>query len=301
VEFNSSARLTELLLQTDGRLLIAGTFDRVNGAERQGIVRITDNAPPKMANISTRTNVHTGEMVEIAGFIVTGNAPKKVIVRAIGPSLQSFGIASALANPLLELHDAAGHLLVRDDNWRDTQESEILNTGLAPANSLESAIVATLPPGSYTAVVQGADGGEGVAVAEIYDLDAASNSALANISTRALVESNNVMISGLIVRGTETANVAVRAIGPSLASANVTGPLADPTLSIYDQSGTVVAANDNWKQTQQSQLELRGLNPPDDRESAILATLIPGSYTSIVRSANGENGVALIEVYCLNP
>src|SRR6185437_12016599 len=135
--------------------------------------------------ISTRANVHTGETVEIAGFIVTGHAPKKVIVRAIGPSLQSYGIASALANPGLELRDAAGQLVARNDNWRDTQESDILATGIAPADPLESAIVTTLPPGSYTAVVQGADGGEGVAVAEVYDLDPAGDSALANISTRA--------------------------------------------------------------------------------------------------------------------
>lgn len=301
VEFDSAARLTELLLQTDRRLLIAGQFDRVNGAERHAIVRITDNGPRKMANISTRANVHTGETVEIAGFIVTGNAPKKVIVRAIGPSLQSYGISAALANPLLELHDAAGHVFARNDNWRDTQESDIVATGLAPANSLESAIVTTLSPGSYTAVVQGADGGEGVALAEVYDLDPASDSALANISTRALVEGNNVMISGLIVLGTETANLVVRALGPSLASANINGPLDDPTLSIYDQSGTVVVANDNWKQTQESELQLRGLNPTDDRESAVLTTLIPGTYTAVVRGANGQNGVALVEVYCLNP
>jgi uncharacterized protein (DUF2141 family) len=222
-------------------------------------------------------------------------------VRAIGPSLQSFGIAAPLANPLLELHDAAGHVFARNDNWRDTQENDIITTGLAPANSLESAIVTTLAPGSYTAVVQGADGGEGVALAEVYDLDPASDSALANISTRALVESNNVMISGVIVLGTEKANLVVRALGPSLTSANISGPLSDPTLSIYDQSGTVLAANDNWKQTQKSELELRGLNPTDDRESAVLTTLIPGNYTAVVRGVNGQNGVALVEVYCLNP
>lgn len=301
VQFNSGAHLAALLLQADGRLLVAGQFDQVNGVERQGIVRITDNGPGKMANISTRANVHTGQMVEIAGFIITGNAPKKLIVRAIGPSLQSFGIASALANPLLELRGASGVLVARNDNWRDTQEAEILNSGISPADSLESAIVATLPPGSYTALVQGAAGGEGVAVAEIYELDPASDSALANISTRALVDSSNVMISGLIVRGTETANLVIRAIGPSLASATITGPLNDPHLSIYDQSGTLVAANNDWQETQKSELEIRGLAPADNREAAILTTLAPGSYTAVVSGAPGQNGVALIEVYCLNP
>lgn len=302
VEFNSGARLTELLLQSDGQLLIAGQFDKVNGIERHGIVRITSNGPRKMANISTRANVHTGQMAEIAGFIITGNAPKKVIIRAIGPSLQPYGIASALANPSLELRDAAGRLLAQNDDWRDTQEGEILTTGIPPANPFESAIVTVLAPGSYTAVVQGADGGEGVALAEVYDLDPASGSALANVSTRGLAGSDNdVMISGLILRGTETSNVVVRAIGPSLAFANITGPLNDPTLSIYDQSGTVVAANDDWKQTQKSELETRHLGPTDDRESAILTTLAPGSYTTIVRGAHEQNGVALVEVYCLNP
>jgi uncharacterized delta-60 repeat protein len=300
VHLNSTAQVNELLVQADGRLLIAGEFDLVNGLPRHGIARITNAAARKMANISTRANVRTGQRVEIAGFIVTGNAPKKVIVRAIGPSLQSFGIASTLANPLLELRNSGGTIVARNDNWRDTQESEIVTTGIAPTDPSESAIVTTLTPGSYTAVVQGVNGGEGVAIAEIYDLDPASDSALANISTRAFVENNNLMISGLIVHGTETANLVVRALGPSLAD-TITGPLENPILSIYDQSGTLVATNDDWKTSQKSELELRGLGPADDRESAVLTTLTPASYTAVIRSADAQNGVALIEVYCLNP
>jgi uncharacterized delta-60 repeat protein len=300
VHLDPAAQVNELLLQADGRLLIAGEFDLVNGLQRHGIVRITDAGARKMANISTRANVGTGQRVEIAGFIVTGNAPKKVIVRAIGPSLQSFGIASVLANPLLELRNSGGAVIARNDNWRDTQESEILTTGIAPTNPSESAIIATLAPGSYTAVVQGVNGGEGVALAEIYDLDPASDSALANISTRAFVENSNPMISGVIVHGTETGNLVVRALGPSLA-ATISGPLQNPALSVYDQSGTLVAANDDWKAAQRSELELRGLGPTDDRESAILTTLVPGTYTAVVRGVAAQNGVGLIEVYCLNP
>ena len=301
VTFNSGATFNTLLLQTNGQLIVAGGFNQVNGVERHNIVRLNGSAPKKLANISTRTRVGRGESVEIAGFIVTGNAPKKVIVRAIGSSLASSGLSNALADPFLELHDEAGRIIAQNDNWRDSQETEILASGLPPNNDAESAIVMTLPPGHYTAVLQGRDGGEGIALAEVYDLDPAANSTLANISTRGAVNGGDgVMIGGFILRGSEDSTVIVRALGPSLVSSGVVGALSDPTLTVYDQSGTIVASNDDWADTQGSELEAFGMGSTSSHDSALIATLPPGSYTAIVSGAHDENGIALVEVYHLN-
>jgi uncharacterized delta-60 repeat protein len=303
VEFNQGARLTNLLLQADGQLIVTGGFSQVKGVERHAIVRLNGSAPRKLANISTRAHVGRADAVEIGGFIVTGNAPKKVIVRAIGPSLASAGLIGSdiLANPFLELHDAAGAVIAQNDDWRNSQEAEITASGIPPANNAESAIVATLAPGSYTAVIQGRNGGEGIALAEVYDLDPAADSRLANISTRGFVKGGDqVMIGGFILRGSENSTVIVRALGPSLASSGVTGALSDPTLAVYDQSGTIVALNDDWPDTQRRELQALGMGSASGHDSALIATLPPGSYTAIVSGAHDENGIALVEVYHLN-
>lgn len=254
-----------------------------------------------LLNISTRLQVLTGDQVLIGGFIITGNDPKLVILRAIGPSLGAFGIADALADPILELHASDGSLIMTNDNWKMDQQSEIEATGLAPTNNLESAIVATLDPGSYTAIVSGKNGGTGVGLVEAYDLDAAADSELANISTRGLVQvGNDVMIGGFILGGGDGAsNVLVRAIGPTLGDFGVAGALEDPTLELRDGQGTLVSSNDNWKDTQQVAIEETGLAPQDDLESALFETLNPGAYTAIVADQGGLTGVALVEVYRL--
>jgi Fibronectin type III domain len=252
-------------------------------------------APTILGNISTRTLVKIGDQVLIGGFIVTGTQPKKVIVRAIGPSLPLTGL---LMNPFLELHDSSGALLVSNDNWRTDQEQEIMATGLAPSNDNESAIVMTLDPGSYTAIVSGVNGGTGIALVEVYDLDQLVDSKLANISTRGLVATgDNVLIGGFIVLGNNEANVLLRAVGPSLPLA---GSLADPTMELHDSNGATLTSNDNWRSDQESEILATGLPPNDDSESAILTTLLPGSYTAIVRGANDTTGVALVEVYQLD-
>jgi hypothetical protein len=248
--------------------------------------------PTILGNISTRALVETGDKVLIGGFIVTGTEPKKVIVRAIGPSLPLTGL---LLNPFLELHDSSGAIIVSNDNWRTDQEQEIIATGLAPSNDNESAIVMTLNPDSYTAIVQGVAGGSGIALVEVYDLDQLVDSKLANISTRGLVETgDNVLIGGFIVLGDNAANVLLRAIGPSLP---VAGSLADPTLELHDSNGTTLTLNDNWRSDQESEILGTGIPPADDAESAILTTLSPGPYTAIVRGANNATGIALVEVY----
>jgi hypothetical protein len=270
-----------------------------SGVEPEGIAVARSGAPSsgQLLNISTRLNVLTGDQVLIGGFIITGTTPKKVIVRAIGPSLAAFGVMGSLADPILELH-MPDSSVVTNDNWRSTQEQEIIDSNLAPTDDLESAIIATLPPGGYTAIVSGNNGGTGVGLVEAYDLDSAAGS-LANISTRGFVDTgDNVMIGGFIV-GSADATVLVRAIGPSLTAFGVPGALQDPTLELHDSDGNTLTSNDDWKATQQAEIEATGLAPSDDRESAILATLPPGGYTAIVRGALDTTGVGLVEVYHL--
>lgn len=303
VEFNAGATLSQLLLQPDGQLIITGGFNQVNGVERNAVARLNGSAPKKLANISTRARVGAGQMVEIGGFIVAGNAPKKVIVRALGPSLGLSGLSESqvLANPSLELHDASGRVIEHNDDWRHAQEAEITASGIPPSENAESAIVTTLAPGHYTAVVQGRHGAEGIALAEVYDLDPASDSNLANISTRGFVGGDDeVMIAGFILRGSEPSAIVMRALGPSLSSSGITTGLSDPTLTVHDQSGSIIATNDDWGQTQRTELEAHGMGAAHDSESALIANLPPGPCTAIVRGANGETGVALVEVYHLN-
>jgi hypothetical protein len=238
--------------------------------------------------------VQTGDKVLIGGFILTGTEPKTVILRAIGPSLP---LDSVLADPVLELHEPDGSV-VTNDNWKESQQAAIEATGLAPANDLESAIVATLSPGTYTAIMSGKDDGTGIGLVEVYDLDDPNATTyLANISTRGDVQSgDNVMIGGFIIgEGGQTGQVVVRAIGPSLTS--IPDALQDPTLSLYDGQGTLLEQNNDWADTNGDAIAATGLAPNDSRESAILASLSPGAYTAIVADNTGNSGVGLVEVY----
>jgi hypothetical protein len=254
-------------------------------------------------NIATRLRVQTGDNVLIGGFIISGTDPKKVMVRGIGPSLAGFGIADALADPTLEVHDSARTLATNDD-WKlrpdnSSQEAEIESSLLAPTNEKESAIVTTLPANNagYTAVLRGKDNSTGIGVVEAYDLDIGANSRLANISTRGLVESGDNVLIGGIIPSKGLTKVVVRAIGPSLASFGITNPLMDPTLELFDESGTQVAFNDDWQTSQKSLIEETTLVPGDSRESAIFACLRAGNYTAVVRGKNGATGIAVVEAY----
>jgi len=249
-------------------------------------------------NISTRVLVGSGDDVAIAGFVVTGNEPKRVIIRAIGPSLRSAGISNALPDPMLELHDSRGAVIASNDNWKDTQEVEIRATGLAPADDRESAIVRALSPGAYTAIMRGKADGSGIGLIEGYDLDSSTDSIFANISTRGFVGTgDNAMIGGLIVGGNGGGvNVVIaRSLGPSLSNAGVQHALQDPMIELRDQNGVLIDSNDNWKDRQQALIERENLAPADDRESALLDVLPAGAYTAIVRGKNGTTGVALVE------
>ncbi len=287
--FTKPGNYTLVLSANDG--VHAITYDAM-------AVRITARA--SMGNISTRVDVRSGENVSIGGFIVAGSAAKQVIVRAMGPSLAGAGVQGSLTDPTLELHDSSGNLLQANDNWKETQEQAIRDTTLAPPNDLESAIVASLEPGAYTAIVRGTSNSTGVGLVEVYDLQRGPASKLANISTRGLVGTGDkVMIGGLILVGPDPARILFRAIGPSLVSAGIQLALADPQLDLFDAQGTKVASNNNWKESQQAAIQDTGVAPTNDVESAILADLNPGNYTAVVSGVNGGMGVALIEAYHL--
>ena len=274
-----------------------------------------------LGNISTRAFVQTGDNVMIGGFIVQGPLTKKVIIRAIGPELSQYGVPNPLLNPTLELHDGSGAVIASNDNWRTTiiggvitsnQFVEIRNSGHAPRDGRESAIIAELPPGNYTAIVRGVNDTTGVALVEAYDLSPEADSTLGNISTRSFVQTgDNVMIGGFIVegQGTQPKRVIVRAIGPELSQYGVPDFVADPTLELHDGSGALIASNDNWRHTiiggiitsdQAGDIRNSGHVPTDPRESAIIADLPPGNYTAILRGVNNSTGVALVEVYDVN-
>jgi hypothetical protein len=254
-------------------------------------------------NLSTRLQVDVGDRAGIGGFIITGNVPKHVIVRAIGPSLTQSGFSPSevLADPTLELHGPGNFATISNNNWRDTQEQQIKNDGLEPTNDLESAIDATLAPGNYTAITRGNGTGKGVALVEVYDLDAAANSKLANLSTRAFVSiNNNVVIAGFILGNNSGVDrIIVRGLGPSLSSYGVPNPLQDPTLELRNQNGALLAANDNWQDrpVQAAEISAAGLAPSNNAESAIAATLPPGLYSAILAGRNGGTGIGLVEVY----
>lgn len=291
--------VSQLVTQPDGSVLLSGNYSQVGSNEIRSIFRLTGLTSTAALNISTRMRVETGENVLIGGFIITGNAPKKVIVRAIGPSLGALGVPGALANPTLELRSAGGGLLANNDDWRGAQQTEIQQSGLQPQNDLESAIIATLQPGQYTAIVADKDGTTGAGLLEVYDLDRASDSELANISTRGFVQTgDNVMIGGFILGNSAGATrVLVRGIGPSLSGVGISGALQDPMLELFDGHGTQLASNDDWKDSQQALIEDTGIPPTRNEEPAILANLLAGNYTAIVRGKNNSTGVAVVEVY----
>ena len=236
----------------------------------------------------------------IGGFIISGGASKSIVIRALGPSLANQGVKSALADPVLELYDSTGQTIAANDNWTSLPPDTV-PVGLEPSDPAESVVALSLPPGSYTAVLRGANSATGNALCELYDLEP-ENSSILNISTRGQVgNGDNVMIGGFIVGGTESSKVIIRAVGPSLTAAGVTGALPDPILELHNSDGSLIFQNDNWRSDQEQQIIDTTVPPSSDQESAIVATLTPGAYTAIVRGADNTTGVALVEVYALNP
>ena len=262
----------------------------------------TPNPSARSLNISTRLNVLTDDNALIGGFIITGSDNKRVLLRAIGPSVPVDG---RLVDPILELYFPDGTVLT-NDNWKiddrtgQSQEASVRDTTIPPPNDLESALVQSLSPGAYTAIVRGRDGGTGIGLVEAYDLDQAAPAQLANISSRGFVETgNNVMIGGFIVgpHGASSTKIAVRAIGASLPVSNA---LQDPTVQLHDANGERIAFNDNWEDDiGAAEIQATNLAPNDARESALLRTLVPGAYTATVAGRGDTTGVSLVEVYNL--
>jgi hypothetical protein len=257
------------------------------------------NGPIQLANISTRGDVRTGDNILIGGFVIHSPGSKKIAIRALGPSLN---VPNRLADPYLELYDDHGGLLAKNDDWKNGQQQEVMDAGVAPSSDVESAIVISLSAGSYTAQVRGVNGGIGTGIVEVYDLGSfpSDTGRLVNISTRGLVGTNDdALIGGFIVRGDNAESVIIRAIGPDLTAIGVPGALQDPTLELRDGSGTLVASNNDWRDTQEQEIMGTQIPPNDNRDSAILASLAPGYYTAIVRGKENTIGLALVEFYDL--
>lgn len=265
----------------------------------------TPSAACHLANISTRLKIGVSENVLIGGFIIRGTQPKKLVLRAIGPSLTAWGVAGAIADPVLELHDSSGGVIATNNDWQTGgQTAEVQTSGMAPGNSAESALVVTLSPGNYTVVVSGVGGGQGIGLVEAYEFDG-NTTRFINISTRGLVgTADEPMIGGFIVQGGAAKRVIVRALGPSLAGgpSPVGNALADPFLELHDGNGNALAVNDDWSNgSQTAEIVATGLPPVNNSESAIVRTLGPGNYTAVVRGMNNTVGVGLVEVYDLDP
>ena len=256
-------------------------------------------------NISTRMNVGSGNNVMIAGFMVWGSQSKTILVRALGPTLSSYGVANILSDPMLELHDSSGATIATNDDWQTgSQASQISSSGYAPNDSNEPALIATLAAGSYTVVVRGFNNSTGVGLVEVYELDTVS-SRLSNISTRGQVGTDqSVLIAGLIIDGSTSKKLIIRALGPSLAAPpfSLSGTLSNPVLELHDSSGNLLASNDDWGTgTQAAAISSSGHSPPNAKESAIIGTFPAGSYTAIIRGVNNSIGVALVDAYDLDP
>jgi hypothetical protein len=263
---------------------------------------------PNLVNISTRALIGTGEDVLIGGFIIQGSAPATVILRAIGYSLTAVGLTNAISDTVITVYNSAGAVVATNDDWFTSANAETISSfHLDPPNSLESALFLTLNPGSYTAIVQGFSDGispaaTGAGLFELYDLHTTSGRA-GNLSTRGQVQGgDNVMIGGFIIGGSQSKQLVVRALGPSLSSAGIANPLADPFLELHDANGNIIQSNDDWQSGPDAQtIASKGLAPTNAKESALLATLNPGSFTAIVRGVNSTIGLALVEIYDLSP
>jgi hypothetical protein len=221
------------------------------------------------------------------------------VIRGLGPTLTQHGVSGALADPFLSLFDGSGKLLWNNNDWKDSQQAIIQTTGKAPPNDLESAILRTLAPGNYTAILSGRNGTTGIGLVEVYDVATGALAELTNVSTRGFVGTgDHVLIGGFISSGGNgSLQVIIRALGPTLTQFGVSNALVDPTLALVNSNGQVLASNDNWKNTQQAQIQATGFAPPSDLESAIYAILPNGNYTALLAGKNDAIGVGLLEIY----
>lgn len=261
-----------------------------------------------LMNLSTRGITNTGDNVLIGGFVVQGSQPAQFIIRSIAFSLATFGVADPLTDSVIEVYDASHNLVATNDDWFISNDAPtIASYHLDPPNSIESAVIVTLNPGSYTTIVKSFSSNSqpattGVALFELYDLRTSSSRA-SNVSTRGQVGTgDDIMIGGFIIGGSTSKPVLIRALGPSLTQSNVPNVLADPYLELRDGNGNLVEANDDWQQSPEAATIIAdGLAPSNSKESAMAPTLAPGNYTALVKGVGGTTGAALVEIYDRSP
>src|SRR5437588_4309914 len=267
----------------------------------------SEAVPGVVANVSTRLPVGSGDNPLIEGFIVQGptGSTKKILVRALGPTLVPFGITDALADPTLAIFNASNTQIASNDNWRTTQlggiitsdqVAEINASKLAPNNDPGSAIIAHLTPANYTAVVRGAGNSVGTGLVDAFDLSPASTARLANVATRGLVQPGDKLLTAGFIIQNGSVRAVIRAIGPSLLGApfNIANALPDTTLQLRDQNGGLVQENDDWQTDQKAELETTGLQPTNSKEAALVRTIPPGQYSAQVRGKPEATGTGVV-------
>lgn len=284
------------------KTIVRTASDGEEGFAVDGLQAVVASNPAQLYDISTRSFVETGDDVMIGGFVIIGSGQKQVLLRALGPTLSQppFNLSNTLADPVLELHMPDGSV-VTNDNWQQAANAGSIPPNLQPPNPSESAILISLAPASYTAIVRGVNNTTGNALVEAYDLN--NSGSFSNISTRGFVQTSDaVLIAGVIVNGAGSKDVLLRALGPTLGQSpfNVPNVLTDPFLDLRDSNGTRITANDNWQDSQAAEIQATGRAPPNPVESAIVISLQSGSYTAIVTGINGATGNGLVEVYSLN-
>jgi hypothetical protein len=264
--------------------------------------------PSRLTNVSARGVVGAMDPVLIIGFVVEGTGTETTLIRAVGPTLTSFGVTDALADPQLTLFGSNQVVVASNDTWGGTAA---LSTAFAqsgafslPTASADAAVLTSLQPGAYTAEATGANGEPGVVLLEAYDADttAAPGARFVDVSNRGFSGTGpNVLSVGFVITGSSSMTVLIRGIGPTLAEFSVGGSMADPQLTVFDSNQNVVGFNDDWGGTAALQAAFNAASafplPPTSKDSAIVVTLSPGAYTAQVSGAGGSTGIALLEVY----
>jgi kumamolisin len=338
---NSSA-FHDVTFGNNGNYDAAPGYDLCTGLGSPDVVNLISDlvgiAPPKrLANISSRAQVQTGASILIAGFVVQGppGTSKNILVRGIGPALGAFGVTGFLATPIVGVYDSGSTLIADNTGWssvpvaggstsaatfRQATATDMANTGAfsLTAGAADSAMVLTLPVGSYTVEVSGANSSTGVALAEVYELDSVTPSVLENISSRSFVGLGaQAAIAGFVVKGSQPVQLLIRGVGPALNQFGLTGTLAQPSIGVYDNSDVLIVSDTGWGNapvagTSAAAATYRLATSADmqsvgafalatgSTDSAIVVTLPPGNYTAIVSGAGQTTGTALAEVYEIN-
>jgi hypothetical protein len=307
------------LVLTDVIAAQAGTYNVVatntgGTATSKSATVTTSSGFGRQLNISTRGYVGSGGDILIPGFVIAGNGAKRLLIRAAGPALSQFGVSGVLADPQLAVFKDSTQLF-SNDNWSAdaANVAAVTSAGTAvgafalAAGSKDAALVSSLEPGAYTIQVSGVGNATGTAIVEVYDLDVAdaNKSRLVNLATRALVQAGaGPLISGFVVQGAVAKAVLIRATGPALAAFGVTGTLALPKLTLFDDQGKPIIENTGWESSGISDQIIAASQSVGafgltrgTADSVILAVLPPGAYTAQVIGADGGSGVTLVEVY----